>query len=225
MCNFLSFCSDNKGKYYYFNWKTRKNLLKSNLENYVVDSHASIADYFKLNEDRLNKFEYNPLLNEFKTDQINIKDNSKDAEKWVQELDFKKVVEPLIIKPIINPLTIEPKLKKNGGIYKRDLLLLKQWDSVWDSVGDSVWYSVRDSVGGSVRDSVRDSVWNSVWALVWASVRAYTSSFFNIKYNYNFDCLNILWNRGLVPSFDGKIWRIHCYKNAQIVFEIKKEEL
>ena len=34
-----------------------------------------------------------------------------------------------------------------------------------------------------------------------------------------------LWNRGLVPSFDGKIWRLHAGKKAKIVFEISKENL
>jgi hypothetical protein len=28
-----------------------------------------------------------------------------------------------------------------------------------------------------------------------------------------------------VPSFDGKIWRLHAGKDAKIVYEISKEEL
>jgi hypothetical protein len=181
LCEFFSFVSDGK-KFYYFNWQQRKKILKGKL-NYQADSHTSIADFYGFKadkEDKLNKFEYNPLTKVFKIDQINIADNSKEAKKWVKKLDFKKVVEPLIIKPIINPLTdIVAK-----EVTSKEILLLKKWASVrasvWDSVRDSVWASVwdsvRDSVWASVGDSVRDSVWASVWDSVrdsvWASVRA-----------------------------------------------------
>ena len=90
-------------------------------------------------------------------------------------------------------------------------------DSVWDSVGYSVWASVWDSVGYSVWDSVRDSVRDSVWA--------YISTYFDIKYNFDYSSAKNLWERGLVPSFDGKIWRLHTGKNADIVFEIEKSKL
>jgi hypothetical protein len=108
------------------------------------------------------------------------------------------------------------------------------WDSVWASVGasvrdsvrDSVWASVGASVGASVRDSVRDSVWDSVGASVWASVgdsvRTYISSFVKCDYKYDFTPAIKLWERGLVPSFDGTTWRLHSGKDAKIVYEWKK---
>ena len=49
-------------------------------------------------------------------------------------------------------------------------------------------------------------------------MRAYTSSYFNIKqWEYvehkkganPFQSAIDLWERGLVPSFDGKLWRLH----------------
>jgi len=58
-------------------------------------------------------------------------------------------------------------------------------------------------------------VWNSVWEVTWA----YTGSLFpNIKEwkgtnhrpdEYPFQPAVDLWKQGLVPSFDGKIWRLH----------------
>ena len=108
-------------------------------------------------------------------------------------------------------------------------------DSVWDSVGDSVWDSVGasvwDSVGASVWDSLRDSVWDSVGASVRDSVWAYTGTFCNLprmawKYTesvktkeYPFQPLVDLWELGLIPSFDGKKWRLHGGKDAEIVWE------
>ena len=129
----------------------------------------------------------------------------KTHKEWLVDLD-----QILIRKPIIHPFKIAP-----PEITDEHIALVKEWASVWDSVGDSVW--------ASVGDSVRDSVW--------ASVRAYTGSFFilprdawkyteNIKTNeYPFLPLVKLWEMGLVPSFDGKIWRLHGGSDAKVLWE------
>ena len=97
------------------------------------------------------------------------------------------------------------------------------WDSVrasvWDSVGDSVWDYVWVSVVNSIRVSVWASVGASDWDSVWDSVWAYISSLFtNIEHwkyvnheegvNPFQSCID-LWKGGYVPSFDGKVWRLH----------------
>jgi len=117
-------------------------------------------------------------------------------------------------------------------------------DSVWDSVGASVWASVGASVWASVWDSVGASVGASVWASVGASVRAsvrdsvwaYSGSFFNLPrtawqytdkiklpkgQSYPFQAIVDLWMEGLVPSFDGKLWRLHGGKDAKVLWEGK----
>jgi len=80
-----------------------------------------------------------------------------------------------------------------------------------------------DSVGASVGDSVGASVWDSVGA--------YTGSFSLLnrsdwKYcenigcsGYPFEPLVKLWEMGIVPSFDGKIWRLHIGPNATILWK------
>jgi hypothetical protein len=82
---------------------------------------------------------------------------------------------------------------------------------VRDSVRDSVWASVGDSVGASVRDSV--------WASVRDSVGVYLSSFFSITYKLDFSPAVKLWEMGLVPSFDGKKWRLHGKEKADILWK------
>ena len=155
-------------------------------------------------------------------------------QKWKKQLD--KI---LVRKPIIHPFHIDPPTE----ITEEHIRLLKEWDSVRASVRASVWDSVRASVGASVRasvwDSVGASVGDSVWASVWDSVgdsvgdsvRAYNGTFFvlpreswkyteNIKTEeYPFQCLATLWERGLVPSFDRKKWRLHGGKDAKILYE------
>jgi len=113
-------------------------------------------------------------------------------------------------------------------------------DSVRDSVVASVRASVvasggasiRDSVGASVGASVWDSVGASVWVSVWDSVGAYISSLFpNItkwKYIEHKEGINPfqagidLWKSGLVPSYDGKTWRLHSDRNAKIVYTLNQ---
>ena len=108
------------------------------------------------------------------------------------------------------------------------------WDSIWGSIRASVWASVWASVGASVGNSVEDLVEDSVGDLVedsvGDSVGAYISSLFpNIKkWKYveheegvnSFQCGIDLWNKGLVPSYDGSVWRLHGYE-GKILWEGK----
>jgi len=247
MCKFFSLVSNGDGKPLYFDAKIRKKILRGEL-SYETDSHTSIADYFGFigkKEDKLNKYEYNPLTKVFNIDQKNNpKDDSSKIKKFCENLDFKLIVPELIIKPIIHPF----KDLSCEKVSKGDLELLKQWDSVWasvrdsvgDSVWDSVWASVRDSVGdrvgdsvwasvrASVWDSVGDSVWASVRDSVWASVRdsvgAYYSTFFDIKYKHDFSSCAKLWEKGFVSSFDGTCWRLHG-KGGKVIWSGDKKDI
>ena len=130
----------------------------------------------------------------------------------------------------VNPLELDIPFNKDKA-----LKLLKEWASAWDSVRASVGDSVWDSVGDSVQDSAWDSVRASVGDSVWDSLYAYISSLFpNIKkWKYiehkegvnPFQSSIDLWHMGLVPSFDGKVWRLHKGKKAEVVLEISEEEL
>jgi len=219
MCNFFTFVTDpvhHPAEYYYFDWDYRK----ANLNDGGVDSHSHVCAYFKLDEDRCNKYEYNPLLGKFEVDQINSeRDDSEAAEKWARRLDFKTVIEPLIIKPIVHPL----ELPEVTEVTAEHIQWLHEWASVMASVGnlvrDSVSDSVWDSVRASVRASIRASVWDSATASVRDSVWAYISSFFAIKYEHDFSSAVKLLEAGLVPSYDGHVWRLHTGKDAHVVYE------
>jgi len=137
-----------------------------------------------------------------------------------------------------------------GNLMARDSMMDSDWNSVKDSVRDSVnravgysvWNSVRDSiwdwVGHGVRDLVAYSVWYSGWYPDWHLVedsvidpiQAYAGSFFNlnkweyIKHKdkkYPFQPAVDLWYRNLVPSFDGKTWRLCTGPKARIVYELE----
>jgi hypothetical protein len=112
MCNFFSFVSDGKGNFYYFNAKDRQELLENNPESYNpesynFDSHSSIVHKY-INEDprqddEVNKYEFDGC--EFKIDQINVTDDSKEAEVWIRKFskteEFRKICELAVIQNIM----------------------------------------------------------------------------------------------------------------------------
>ena len=153
------------------------------------------------------RYEDMMLTDELTADQI--KQMAIDAEQRVG-YRLSEVLFP------VNPLLLPKAIPTDA-----DIIMLKQW--------------------ASVRDSVWASVWASVSASVWASVSAYVGSLFpNItrwKYAgcftasggviahepgiYPFQSAANLWRRGLVPSYDGKQWRLHSGPTAEIVWEEK----
>jgi len=278
MCDWLSCNSDGKGKIFYFNAEQRRVIYDGGqlkCQGHAtpirtrdeLDSHSSIAAYFCLVIDKVNKYEFRPLDRKFFIDQLNTTDDSSRVKRKLKRLDYRKLAPPeLIFKPLFYPFGDANRKR----VTATDIDLLHKWASVWDSVGDSVgasvWASVRDSVGASVRASVRASVWDSVGDSVWDSVEnsvgdsvwdslgasvgasvgatvgdsvgasvgafvgAYISSFFHcsiwkhIKHKKGenpFQPGIDLWMQGLVPSFDGKVWRLHGGKKGEVlkVFE------
>ena len=247
MCKHFSICTQPSvsSDIYYFNWAQRLEM-----KHEGGDSHSHICAHYKLDEDKCNKWEYNPLTKELLLDMQNDPiDDTRRVQRWVSKLDWSTIVEPLVIKPIVNPL----ELPAVEAVTDEQIGWLKEWasvrasvwasvrdsvwasvrasvrdsvgDSVWDSVGDTLWASVRDSVWASVGASVWDSVGDSVGDSVWDSVWAYISTFFKIKYEYDFTSAVKLWEAGLVPSFDGKIWRLHTGTDAHVVYEWEPEEV
>ena len=165
----------------------------------------------------------------------------------VPQLVIKPIKNPLLVKR----KHLEPNAEEISLLKRWASVSASVWDSVVASIVDSVedsveaslrvsvvasvGASVRASVGASVRASLRVSVWDSVvdsvGDSVWASVWAYISSFFSLEewrvcgkpvHDNPFQPAIDLWEAGLVPSFDGKIWRLHAGKDAQIVYEMQE---
>jgi len=171
----------------------------------------------------------------------------RERKKWVKQLDKFLIRKPIVhpFRDVVPPTEITDEhirlLREWDSVW--DSVGASVWysvrasvwysvgysvrDSVWDSVRASVGYSVRDSVWDSVRDSVGDSVRDSVGDSVWA----YMGSFFNLpragwKYTesipgdgYPFQSAVTLWELGLVPSFDGKTWRLHGGPDGRVLWE------
>jgi len=206
MCNAFS-CLVTKDKVY---WKVG------------VDSHDALEKEFNLNPPKTDKYReddteifarveivpnngekypylYPELDWKFKLDE-DIKPiwftNKQEKMALEAHKQWKDIIYQFNYKETRNPFN--PLNVRKHKPTKSDLLLLKEWDSVGDSVGASV---------GSLFPNIK----------VWKYCKQ------SDKYPYQ-PCVD-LWQHGLIPSFDGKVWRLHSGKNADIVFEISKEEL
>ncbi len=118
----------------------------------------------------------------------------------------------------------------------RDSVRPPAWASVlgsaWDSMRDSVWYSVWDSVMDDMGASAWDSAWYSARYSMRDSVRdgvvGYAGSLFPAvtKWCYlpgvaaPWEPLRRLWLAGYVPSYAGKVWRVHTGPTARVVLEV-----
>lgn len=124
------------------------------------------------------------------------------------------------------------------GKYNSDIIT----KTIKDSVGSEVYYLCRTSVYRTSRYMVSNQVWDTLQRitkltdnthagdyfddLTEASADAFLSSFFNLEkwgdiksepYKNPFLPCVRLWELGLVPSFDGRRWRLNSYKG--IVYE------
>ena len=88
MCQFFSCNSDGKGKVIFFKIEdVVKEMAAGNKKNYNWNSHTSISDYHGikgLDEDRWNKWEYNPDTQELKVDSLNTTDDRDKVLKKIK---------------------------------------------------------------------------------------------------------------------------------------------
>jgi len=137
----------------------------------------------------------------------------------------------------VNPMKIE------GIVDNAAWESLEKWDSVrasvrasvGDSVRASVWDSVRASVWGPIRNSVMDSVWGPIRDSVRDSIWSWMGSLFpgikhwehvdHVEGEYPFQPAVDLWQRGIVPVYDGTKWGLAHWKAGECIIEWGKEEL
>ena len=199
MSKFFSLISDGNGEVKYFNAEQRQAFKEEHISYKNVescDSHSSISSFYGYIGEKADK------INKYEYNPL----TKEFVVDQINTVDDKCLVEKYCKK--LNFKTIVPELNikkiinplkdiKAKKITKTELKLVLEWDSVWNSV----W------------NSVRDSMW------------AYISSFFNIRFKFDFSSAITLWNKGFVPSFDGTKWRLHAGINAKIVWEGTIEEL
>ena len=102
-----------------------------------------------------------------------------------------------------------------GSIWDR--VSLDSWNNisliVYIRVGNDTKRSIVRSVSRSYSSMRYDGTLDAIHDSVKTSIDAYAGSFFDIWGDeYKYQSAVDLWERGLVPSFNGKTWRLHSKK-------------
>ena len=234
MNDFFTFWTEGDGELIYFNHEMRQ-VLNSRDDIGPIDA---LMEYYKKNAYKLNQYLYNPITKKLTMKQMcSGKDDKKIVKSKLKDLDFSKIVPELIIRDIVNPLSIhrsaegvtpeETKMLDDWIINYSDRnpifyrsLAQDAWQFIWDNIHKPVCCptleAVRISLAKFFFASCKDNVENSIYN----AYVIYGFSFFNnTSQSSQQVALEQLFKNGLVPSFDGNVWRLHTGPQAKIVYE------
>jgi hypothetical protein len=251
---FFNFAWDGKNKFLYADWKTRKHILDDNKKNHPfekckidADCFDFIMEHFKIpikKHTNWSSYTYNPVTKEFSVDRKVEGHDIELAKEWACNIDFKNIIPSLNIKKIINPFKVE-----HHDLTKYDLTLIKNWcfeinpsgedsyDSSWNgicefietnvgiSVCDSIWYTINDlHVKEYIKGNGAETIEHACDTPI--AIAMYVSSFFNLKYKFDFSPIVKLWERGFVVCDDNRrndeMFEIKYGNYADKIFKISK---
>lgn len=179
MCEFFSFVHDGK-KIYYFDGDQRKNGVKMPDGNKIgsYDSHSSITCYYKLDDDGVNKFEYNPYTDKLVLDGNTICEwDGKTIREQLAGIDWQPIAGDVEgAREFIQWLKDIPWFKPDGTVEdSEEIKLFETRYDAWDATGaaavDDVWHAAWDAAKiascDSARDDARFVAWPSAWYAAW----------------------------------------------------------
>ena len=90
--------------------------------------------------------------------------------------------------------------------------MCKAFSCLCPEKGKVVWKTVGNSVG--------NSVWAQIGSVFRLEIKEWRGTDKIPGRIYPFQSAVDLWDEGLVPSFDGKVWRLHGGPEAKVLFEV-----
>ena len=144
MCEFFSFVHDGK-KIYYFDSDQRKNGVKMPDGNKIgsYDSHSSITCYYRLDDDGVNKFEYNPYTDKLVLDGKTICEwDEKTIREQLAGIDWKPIAGDVEgAREFLRGLKDIPWFKPDGTVEdSEEIKLFETWDAARDAARDAAYY-------------------------------------------------------------------------------------
>lgn len=89
MSNFFSFLIDETRHPYYFTHAQRlSGVASEDGQMPEYDSHASIAEFYHINADHCNKYEYNPFSDTLKLSQQNVRENKTEVQSFIHSINW-----------------------------------------------------------------------------------------------------------------------------------------
>lgn len=183
MCEFFSFVHDGK-KIYYFDGDQRKNGVKMPDGNMIgsYDSHSSITCYYKLDDDGVNKFEYDPFTDKLVLDGRTVCEwDVKTIREQLAEIDWQPIAGDVEgAREFIRGLKDIPWLKPDGTLEdSEEIKVFETWsdakdaalgaagndalDVTWDSATNAALDAVRDAGRSDAKDAAMVATRKAAW--------------------------------------------------------------
>ena len=215
----------------YFDWNQRQ---ESREVSYNAHSHQFICKFYGLDEEQCGFYSYDPIHNKVdivKSEQV--KWTNGFAFKFAEGLDFYTIAPLIHVRPVLNPLAMRP----IESVSSKHIRQLESWAKVtreeiggygslaigtlgtdlYEAVADTIEYELTNVIKGMIFKSIVKDGGNNIIRL-YDAIRLYAYSFFKLDFGTRAQDLLDLWYDGLVPSFDGKTWRLHSGYDAKIVY-------
>lgn len=171
MCEFFSFVHDGKN-IYYFDGEQRKNGVKMPDRNRIFsyDSHSSITCYYKLDDDGVNKFEYNPFADELVLDGKTICEwDEKTIREQLAGIDWKPIAGDVEgAREFIRGLKDIPWFKPDGTVEDSEEIKLFETksdalDATWCAVRDADWFAAWNATKHAALNDTKYAAFKIAW--------------------------------------------------------------
>lgn len=185
MCNFLSLVETDRHEFYLFTPEQRiahakKPLTDKNGNAYKLDSHASICAFYGLDEDAVNKYEWNPYKSTLDIDQMAFDVDKKRVQEYLNGIDWRPVCGD--VEGLWNFCDRMKKIRffkrsiKRSKSFQDGVKLFKDraaaedaaWGPAWADAWGPAWADARAAAWAAAwavtSAASRDVAWDTVWA-------------------------------------------------------------
>ena len=176
MCNFLSLVETDRHVFYLFTPEQRiahskKPLADKRGNAYKMDSHASICAFYGLDEDKVNKYEWNPYTKKIAIDRQVFDVDEKHVQAYLDGIDWHPICGDIEgLRDFCARLREIPFFKRCGSLPD-GVKLFKTRVAAWDaarasaraSAWDAAWDAARDAAWAAASDAASDAAWYAAW--------------------------------------------------------------
>lgn len=181
MCEFFSFVHDGK-KIYYFDGEQRKNGVKMPDGNQIgsYDSHSSITCYYKLDDDGVNKFEYNPYTDKLVLDGKTICEwDERTIREQLAGIDWQPIAGDVEgAREFIRGLKDIPWLKPDGTVEDSEEIKVFETKcaandaaraacDAYDVAFTDVWNAAYNAARDAAMDAAKHAPWAAAYDAAW----------------------------------------------------------
>lgn len=162
MCSFLSLVETNRHAFYLFTPEQRiahskKPMTDKRGNAYRMDSHACICAFYGLDEDAVNKYEWNPYTRKLDIDRQVFDVDEERVQAYLDGIDWHPICGDIEgLRAFCDRMKEIPFFKRCGSLPD-GVKLFKTRDAAWGAASSAAW----DSACGAASSAAWDSAWSA----------------------------------------------------------------